>query len=127
MIMSSWCQEIKTSLEDNCTWNASIVMPTSVWRMTDFPLSEDELCIAEVDMNISNEPMTSITTPSSTINNSTNSPTDIPTNKIDIMLLLQHSNHIKSKLTTLALTNSYPENAVSTLRDLTNSLIRKFL
>jgi hypothetical protein len=29
------------------------------------------------------------------------------------MLLLQHSNHIKSKLTELALINSYPENAVS--------------
>jgi hypothetical protein len=28
------------------------------------------------------------------------------------MLLLQHSSHIKSKLTTVALTNSYPENTV---------------
>ncbi len=46
--MSSWCQEIKTSLEDNSTWNASIVMPSSVWSMTDFPLSEDELKIADL-------------------------------------------------------------------------------
>jgi hypothetical protein len=110
--MSSWCQEIKTSIKDKSTWNASIVMPTSVWRMTDFPLSEDELKIAELDMKISNQPTTSIDTATSSITNSTNSPSDIPTNQIDIMLLLQHSNHIKSKLTRLALIDSYPENAV---------------
>jgi hypothetical protein len=85
------------SLEDNSTWNASIVMPLSVWHMSDFPLTEDELRIAEVDMHISNQPTTSIITPTSTIHSSTNSPTDILTNKIDIMLLLQHSSHIKSK------------------------------
>jgi hypothetical protein len=69
-------------------------MPSSVWHMSDFPLTEDALRIAEVDMNISNQPTTSIITPTSIIHSSTNSPTDIPINKIDIMLLLQHSSHI---------------------------------
>jgi hypothetical protein len=47
--------------------------------MSDFPLTEDELCIAEVDINISNQPMTSISTTTSTIHNSINLRTDFGT------------------------------------------------
>jgi hypothetical protein len=87
-------------------------MPSLVWHMSDFPLTDDESFIDKIDMNISNQPTTSITTPSTTNDNTNNSQTDIPTNKIDIMFLLQYNSHIKSKLTTVALTNLYPENAV---------------
>jgi hypothetical protein len=100
------------SLEANSTWNTSMMLLSSIWYMSDFPLSEDELHIAKVDMNISNQPRLSITTPTTAYNNTNNSPTDTPTNKVDIMYLSQCSNHIQTKLISFAFTNGYPENII---------------
>ena len=58
--MSSWCQEILSSIKDDSIWKASITFPSSIWSNAD---SYDEPILSQINVS---------TATSSTVSNTSN-------------------------------------------------------
>ena len=90
--MSSWCTEILSSIKDDSSWKASILIPSTIWYQSN---------ITPNDINN---------------NHSTDTTTVIPSitqdNEIDIIQLFSDSDHIKNKLFHTCLTHNYPKTAL---------------
>jgi hypothetical protein len=90
--MSSWCKDILSSIKKDSSWEASILIPSTIWHP--HHLVPNHYC---------NQP-------------STDSVTDVPpansTNEVDIVQLFSDSDHIKKKLLHISITHSYPKTAL---------------
>ena len=94
--MSSWCQEILSSIEDDSSWKASITFPSSIWHTSDF---YDEI-------------RTSPTyTPTETI------PTSSTTSIIDIIQLFNQTLKIQKKILQTSIRMNYPKSAIFHFED----------
>ena len=91
--MSSWCQEIISSIQDDSSWKASISFPSSIWSTSD--LSEEP-----PDTEQSNSP----------IQNSTISSLSI--SSIDIIQLFNQSLKIQMKILQIYIRMNFPKSAI---------------
>ena len=101
--MSSWCQAILTSIEDDSQWKASIMFPSSIWTKSDF---YDEGII----------PLTN----TSTITSSTTS----KFSNIDIIELFNQRINIQNKILQTSIRMNYPKSALFHFEDY-DSLLEK--
>ena len=90
--MTSWCKEILSSIHDDSSWQASILMPSSIF-------GERDLCGNDLNMPQSTDQ-----------NNAIQS--DTASNEIDIIKLYTQSESVKNKLCQTSLTHNYPKSAL---------------
>ena len=90
--MTSWCKEILSSINDDSSWKASILIPSSIWH-------ERDVCGNDINMDLSTNQNNTITS-------------GIEDNEVDIIQLYTDSERVKSKLFRTALTHNYPKTAL---------------
>ena len=91
--MSSWCKDILSSIKDDSSWKASILIPSTIWH-------QNHLLILHDNNNQNSTDTITVVTP------------DNKLNEIDIIQLFSDSEHIKHKLSHSIITYNYPKTAI---------------